>query len=164
MEWNGTGRVQHLTQLPYGCTWLDGRPTKAPQTTRLDSVWPEEWPWSTKKKTQEEVANWIQSSINLTRRISCSNGNILGHDFQTSWYGKRNIQRNISVRASTFVGSSPEFSHSREECPQMWTRQPPSRGSKIWDTIEEPLVPLAQTCTAIHWKDGVVKEDLNKTH
>ena len=65
-EWTGTTRFQILrTRLPDRHKWVNGRPQKIQETTRLDRKWPESWTQLTKKQKENYIAKWAEQSAKL---------------------------------------------------------------------------------------------------
>ena len=124
----------HDSKSPQGHTRVSGRPTKLQNTTRPDTIWPEERPRLSKKQKKDAVANIdeeetrLQEARRTTRfrsfnavysrrsarrtlqpcRFSNAQGcqKLNGYTFQTSWCGGRSQRRGIGTHASARVGSS----------------------------------------------------------
>ena len=66
LDWNSS--FPNLEdQAPRRYTWVNGRSTQVPTTTRLYSVWPEEWPRLPKKLKKKGVAAWDDEKTRLKK-------------------------------------------------------------------------------------------------
>ena len=52
----------------------------------------------------------------------------------------------------------------KSECPDIWIRLPRHKWPKSWSSMEDPVVPLNETCTVILWQDYCGKGNLRKSY
>ena len=85
----------------------------------------------------------FSSRVHGTRRIGFPNGRseILGHDFEMIWNGRRSSRRSLSAHTSSHEGRSRLFKR-REKVSTSWIKLPRNRGPRGRDNIEEIVVPL----------------------